>query len=173
MNGKIIMNLAVSLDGFISDMDGGFDWIAGHGDISLDTESKHDFAAFLNTIDIVVMGRNCYDQGFAKDYPTKQVYVATSNPKADEENISFYSSIVEKVQEEQEKGKNIFLFGGGILVDHFMKANIIDEYIVGIIPIILGAGRPLFLGDNPEVKLHLDTYAVQDGIVVLHYRRRD
>lgn len=47
---------------------------------------RREFEEFLAGIDIVVMGRNCYDQGFAKEYPTKTVYVATSEEKEDEGN---------------------------------------------------------------------------------------
>jgi len=159
MSGKIIMNLAISIDGYIADESGGFDWIVGQGDTSIDTAERSEFEEFLTGIDIVVMGKNCYDQGFAKEYPTKTVYVATSEEKEDE-------------GKEKDNGKNIFLFGGGGLVDHFVKANAIDEYIVGIIPTILGKGRPLFLGNNPMIQLHLDKYTVSDGVAVFHYSKR-
>ena len=71
------------------------------------------------------------------------------------------------------EGKNIFLFGGGVLVDHFLKADIIDEYIIGIIPTILGKGRPLFLGNNPKIDLSLQYYTVEDGIVIMKYSKRE
>ena len=79
MNGKIILNLAISLDGYIADEDGGFDWIVGDGSPTLNTENKIDFPKFLEDIDVVVMGRNCYDQNFHKDYKDKDVYIATSD----------------------------------------------------------------------------------------------
>jgi dihydrofolate reductase len=173
MSGKIIMNLAISIDGYIADENGGFDWIVGQGDTSIDTAEKSEFEEFLAGIDIVVMGKNCYDQGFAKEYPTKTVYVATSEEKEDEGNIRFIrGDIVNIFEKEKDNGKNIFLFGGGGLVDHFVKANAIDEYIVGIIPTILGKGRPLFLGNNPTIQLHLDKYTISDGIAVFHYSKR-
>jgi len=89
MSGKIIMNLAISLDGYIADENGGFDWIVGQGDTSIDTAERSEFEEFLKGIDIVVMGKNCYEQGFAKEYSTKTVYVATSEEKEDEGNIRF------------------------------------------------------------------------------------
>lgn len=57
MTGKIILNLAISLDGYIADTDGGFDWIVGQGDTSIDTENRWDYTKFLEDIDIVVMGK--------------------------------------------------------------------------------------------------------------------
>ena len=173
MSGKIILNLAMSLDGYIADNDGGFQWIVGHGDKVLDTEKQFEFEEFLKGIDIVVMGKKCYDQGFHQDYKNKKVYVATSAELKDEENISFINGdIVGKLQEEKAQGKNIYLFGGGLVIDHFIKADVIDEYIVGIIPTILGGGRPLFLQNNPEIKLHLDEYSIADGVVVMKYSKR-
>lgn len=174
MKRKIILNLAISIDGYIASEDGGFDWIVGDGDNSLNSEKKLDFNEFLSEVDTVVMGKTCYDQNFHNDYKNKKVYVATSKELEDYENVHFINGDICKVIEEERKkeGKNIFLFGGGKLVDNFIKANIIDEYIIGIIPTILGKGRPLFLGNNPKIDLHLDEYILDNGIVILRYSKR-
>lgn len=174
MKRKIILNLAISIDGYIASEDGGFDWIVGDGDNSLNSEKKLDFNEFLREVDTVVMGKKCYDQNFHNDYKNKKVYVATYKELEDYENVHFINGDICKVIEEERKkeGKNIFLFGGGKLVDNFIKANIIDEYIIGIIPTILGKGRPLFLGNNPKIDLHLDEYILDNGIVILRYSKR-
>lgn len=174
MKRKIILNLAISLDGYIASEDGGYDWIVGHEDNTLNTENKFDFDKFLEGIDIVVMGKNCYDQDMHNDYRNKKVYVATSQKLQNQDNLHFISGdIVKIIQEEKERdGKDIFLFGGGGLVDNFIKADIIDEFIVGIIPTILGKGRPLFLENNPTIKLHLDEVFVENGITILKYTKR-
>ncbi len=174
MNRKIILNLAISLDGYIASDDGGFDWIVGDGDSKLDTKNKWDYSEFLEDIDVVVMGKNCYDQNFYNDFKDKKVYVATSKDIKNHENIHFINGDIVKTIEEERKneGKDIFLFGGGGLVDNFIKADIIDEYIIGIIPTILGKGRPLFLGNNPQINLHLDEYITDSGVVILKYSKR-
>lgn len=174
MSRKIILNLAISIDGYIASEDGGFDWIVGDGDDKLDTEKKWDYDEFLNGVDVVVMGKNCYDQNFHNDFNNKKVYVATSQELQDHDNIYFINGDICKViEEEREKeGKDIFLFGGGGLVDNFIKADIIDEYIIGIIPTILGKGRPLFLGNNPKIDLHLEQYSMDKGIAILRYSKR-
>lgn len=170
MTGKVTMNLAMSLDGYIADLEGGFNWIRGEG---VETDNTaNDFEQFLSAVDVVVMGRNCYDQGMANDYPTKKVYVATSENRSDEGNISFVKDIVNRVSMEKANGNQVYLFGGGILVDYFLKAESIDAFIIGIVPIILGKGRPLFLFDNPTQLLHLEKTKVSDGIVILYYTRR-
>lgn len=174
MSRKIILNLAISVDGYIASEDRGFDWIVGDGDSKLDTDGKLDFDEFLENIDVVVMGKKCYDQNFYKDYENKKIYVATSESLENYDNIHFINGDIVKVIEEERKneGKDIFLFGGGILVDSFIKADIIDEYIIGIVPTILGKGRPLFLGNNPKIDLHLDEYFTESGIVILKYSKR-
>lgn len=174
MSRKIILNLAISIDGYIASEDGGYDWIVGDGDNKLDTQNKWDFSKFLENVDVVVMGKNCYEQNLHNDFKDKKVYVATSKNLKDYENIHFVNGDICKVIEDERKkeGKDIFLFGGGVVIDHFIKANIIDEYIVGIIPTILGKGRPLFLGNNPTINLHLDEYITEQGIVILKYSKR-
>lgn len=178
MKRKIILNLAISLDGFIADEDGGFDWITGDGDTSHDTEQKFDLSEFAESVDVLVMGRKAYEDcppETLEMFRSKTIYVATSNTlKSEYDNVTFISgNICDQVLKlQEEKGKDIWIWGGGVLADHFIKANVVDEYIIGIIPIILGKGIPLFLAHNPLIKLHLYESTVQEGVVVLRYDKR-
>lgn len=175
MKRKIILSLAISLDGYIASEDGCYDWIVGQGKEKLNTNKKFSFDEFLEGIDIVVMGKKCYDQAMHNEYKNKKVYVATTQKILDHDNIHFIGGDVNKIiQEEKEKdGMDIYLFGGGVLVDSFIKANIIDEYLIGIIPIILGKGRPLFLDNNPTIRLYLEEYFVENGITILKYKKTE
>lgn len=92
MDRKIILSLSMSVDGFISDLDGGFDWISGDGDTTQNTKKQWNYTAFLKGIDVVVMGKNSYDQKFHEDFKDKIVYVATSKPIMDYDNILFAGS---------------------------------------------------------------------------------
>lgn len=173
MNGKIILNLAISLDGYIADNDGGYDWIVGDGNSTLNTENKWSHDKFLENIDVVVMGKNCFEQGMHREFTEKDVYIATSKQLDDFENYHFISNdIVKQVEKLKNEGKNIYLFGGGILIDNFIKSDVIDEYIIGIIPTVLGNGIKLFYDNNPKIDLNLDYYAVEDGIVIMKYSKR-
>ncbi len=107
MKRKIILNLAISIDGYIASEDGGFDWIVGDGDNSLNSDKKWDFNEFLSEVDTVVMGKKCYDQNFHNDYKGKKVYVATSKDLEDYENIHFINGDICKVIEEERKKKLI------------------------------------------------------------------
>lgn len=170
---KIILNLAMSLDGFIADESGGYDWIKGDGCNARDTAIKYDFNRFLNEVDTVVMGRKCFDQGMHRDFKDKKVYIASKTRCGDEANVSFSNDICRAVRAEREKkGGHIYLFGGGEMLDGFLREDMIDEYIVGVIPVILGKGRPLFLHGTPKIRLHLYDYFVEDGIAILCYTKR-
>jgi len=178
MKRKIILNLAISLDGYIANKDGNFAWFKGDGDKSQDTKNQFSFPKFLKTVDTIVMGRKAYDDSYdiSKEmFKSKKVYVVTHKElKNKKDNLEIISGdIVSKITKlKKEKGKNIWLFGGGVVIDPFIKANVIDEYIIGVIPIILGSGRPLFLENNPLIKLHLNESTSQEGIVILRYSKR-
>ncbi len=176
MSGKITLNLAISLDGYIADENGGYEWIDGDGDSSLNTEGyifEEYFKEFVDNIDVVLMGRDCYERGMAEPYTSKMVYVATSSPQKDKDNLKFIGGdIIPILQAEKNAGKNIFLFGGGKTIDPFIKSDIIDEYIIGIIPVILGDGRRLFFENNPTVKLNLKSCTLNNGVVMLKYSKR-
>ena len=176
---KIILNLAVSLDWYIADENGGFDWIKGDSDESLNTKKQFDFQKFIESIGFVVMWRKAYEDapaGSLELYNTKTILVTSSQKlKSDQENVRYINgdicSQILKLQEEE--NENVWLYWWGWLTDHFIKSDIIDEYIIGIIPIILGKGRHLFLTNNPKIELHLEEYTSQEGIIILRYNKRN
>lgn len=173
MAGKIMLTLAMSIDGYIADENGAYGWITGQGDDHLDTDKEDRFAAFMQGIDTVVMGNRCYQEGFARDFTKQDIFVAAHEVQENHDNITFISGdIVKRICEERDKGKNIYLFGGGILIDPFLKADVIDEYHIGIVPVLLGKGRSLFLGNNSMIPLHLESYSLKDGIFDIRYTRR-
>lgn len=173
---KIILNLAISLDGYICDENGGFDWIVGHGEN--DGSEPYDFPNFMSRIDTLVMGSVSYEDvilsGLSK-FDDKKIIVATHKNMESGDNVEFIKGdIVEQIVKlKEEDGKNIWLFGGAGLTDAFIRANAVDEYVIAIIPTILGNGRRLFKGDYPKLELHLDEYNVNDGITVMSYSRRE
>lgn len=173
MKQKVILSLAMSLDGFIATKSDGFDWIVGDGDKTLNTKNFWDYKKFLETVDTVVMGSRCFEQGFHQDFLSKKVFVSSSKKLKDHENIHFVSGdIVKKIVfDTKVKTKNIFVFGGGGLVHNFLKSDAIDEYYIGIVPVILGDGIPLFSGTTPTIKLHLLKILSENGIVVLKYEK--
>lgn len=174
---KIILNLAISLDGYIAGVDGGFEWIKGDGDSKHNTDNVFDYKAFTDSIDTIVMGSKAYEdcpEEALLEFSDKKILVATTRSLDVTSNVEIISGDICKyvLDLKKDDGKNIWLFGGAGSLDDFIKRNIIDEYIIGIIPIILGKGIKLFKENNPTIELHLDGFSMEDGIAMLRYSKR-
>jgi dihydrofolate reductase len=143
----------------------------------LDTAHQLPVEDFLQDVDIVVMGRRCYDQGQSDDYVAlgKRVIVAASDAASRDAcpGIEFCDDVVGVVTAARRQGRHCFLFGGGQLVRSFLAAGAVDMLTVGIVPVLLGGGRPLFFpGEHPSIHLCLTDYAIADGKIRLVYQRR-
>jgi dihydrofolate reductase len=100
-------------------------------------------------------------------------YIITRTQRPPNGKIHFYSGdlrdLILKLKNEQ--GKNIFIDGGGEIVNALLKETLIDECIISIIPILLGNGKRLFENERPEQRLTLiDTKVYDTGLVKLHYK---
>jgi dihydrofolate reductase len=172
MEGKITCNIAISMDGFIADENDGYDWIEGQHDHTLDSEHTYSFESFLEEIDIVIMGRRCYDLKMHEQFQEKEVLIFTSNAYESNESVRFVTSMHSQVLIDLKKqGKQIYVFGGGVLVSKLLKLNLINELILGIIPKLLGSGIPLFHPGYPPQSFKLNGTKIEDGIVILMYKR--
>ena len=160
MDRNLVLYIAASLDGYIARDNGEIDWLKGNND-NLNVDYGYD--KFYNSIDTVIMGRITYEQiinELSPDnwvYKDKKCYVATTKKYKSDSRVEYISdNVVEFIKTlKSQQGKDIWLVGGGKLIDEIIKQNIIDKYIITIIPIILGSGVPLFIGKNPEIRLKL------------------
>ena len=132
------------------------------------------------SIDTVILGRKTYDwiMAVVDEFPhmDKISYIITRTERPSIGNINFYNgtlnSLVKKLK--SEKGKNIFIDGGAEIVHELLKANLIDEFIISIIPILVGDGIKLFADGRPELKLKLVTLKkFETGLIQMHYERVD
>jgi len=72
-----------------------------------------------------------------------------------------------------EKGGDIYCDGGGQIVKLLMENNLIDDYIISIIPIILGSGKRLFFGDSLRTYLKFKSVkSYEKGLIKIHYERK-
>lgn len=173
-NRKVILYIAKSLDGYIAKPD---------GDISFLTvvEKKgedYGYSDFMRTIDTIIVGRKTYDKiismGFEYPDNEKDVYIITRTVKPDYKKLRYYSGSLKKLVSELKgkQGKNIFCDGGSEIINELLRDNLIDEFIISIIPIILGDGISLFKDGIPGLKLKLiKSYEFDTGLVQLHYVR--
>ena len=182
---KIILNLAVTLDGFIEGPNGEVDWCR----LEQDSGSESFFDKFLSGIDTIFYGRVSYDMWGqyqpAENAPTaekklwhavhsKKKFVFSKNPKEDNRAIFICSDIARRVNEmKAEPGKNMWLYGGANLITEFINAGLVDNYLLAVFPVILGAGKPLFSNITERVSLTLNSVETSDsGVVLMSYDAR-
>lgn len=176
LNRKVILYISMSLDGFIATEDDDLSWLS-----MVEQEGEdYGYAAFNETVDTYIVGRKTYDTvlkltgGVFPAGKEHECYVITRQTKAPENGVTFYNGDVEALilQLKQQNGKNIYCDGGGQIVQLLMQKDLIDEYIISIIPIMLGAGKRLFLGATPTILLKAKSVKqFETGLVQLHYAK--
>ena len=107
-------------------------------------------------------------------YRGKDCFVFTKNKEQrKDENVTFVSKNAKDFISQLSENKNIWLVGGASIIDEFLKFDLIDEFIITIIPILLGEGIPLFKGRSNEINLELiDVKTFDPGLVQLYYKRK-
>lgn len=165
---KVILGLAVSLDGFIEGPNGEYDWCFTDQDYGLDE--------FYKRIDAIFMGRKSYEESKKYDGPSPwreiKTYVFSNTMKASEGIEVINGDILSKVRSlKKEKGKDIWLFGGADLTTQFINSDLLDELWLSVHPILLGAGKPLFQNITERKNLVLKEHKVYEtGLVSLIYQ---
>lgn len=167
-----ILYIAVSLDGLIARADGSIDWLAS----SEESIEDYGYTEFYNSIDALVTGSTTYKQilGFGNwPYPGKLTYVLTRHHlSSDRNDVMFLPSLAALLTDVEQKGfRRVWVVGGGQVAAQFMRQRLIDEYILTLIPVILGDGISLYQA-VPEQKLTLiEAKSYGSGVVELRYRR--
>ena len=147
---RIRYSVAMSLDGYIAGPDGEYDWI------DMDpSEGAAYFKAFYAQFDTVIMGRKSYEQAGGPVRPfTTYVVSRTLKPgKRDGVTVIGADALERIAALRSQPGKDIWLWGGGELFGSLAAAGLVDTVEVGVIPVLLGAGRKLMAGCNNRVKL--------------------
>lgn len=174
---RVILYIAMSLDGYIADKNGGVDWLSGQ-----DAEGAEEgtYSEFTQGIDTVVMGWNTYAQVRTelspKIWPYEELtsYVITHRNEKSTDNIKFVGGapceLTARLKEMP--GKDIWICGGSSIIQPLIRENLIDEYRVSGIPTILGDGILLFGKRETELQLRLKETKMYNGIVELVYTRR-
>lgn len=167
---KVILYMAISLDGFIAKLDSDSDWV-----------SEVDSVEFLKQIKkagCLIVGRKTFDQYYGELYPIPKVLnvVMTTNRelKAKEDNI-LYSTKTLKATKEMLKSKGLkkaILIGGGTTNNSYLEENLIDEIILSVHPLLLGKGIPIFRDAKETFKKMslLEVKKLKENLVQLHYK---
>ena len=173
---KASVFIATSLDGFIARRDGGIDWLDNP-----ETESSsedHGYHDFIASIDTIVMGRNSYEKvrSFGIPWPyEKPVVVLTSRPLTIPDELALRvsqlsGSVEDVVNALESRGAKHLYVDGGVTVQSFLKAGLIQRLIITTIPVLLGDGIRLFGSLDRDVRLrHVVTKTFRGGLVQTEY----
>ena len=165
---KIILNAAVSLDGFIEGPNGEYDWCFNDQDYGM--------TAFFEETDAIFIGRKSFDMISADTslFPVKMIYVFSDTlPDTQPENVTVirsadFDSMVDEVI--NGTGGNIWLFGGSDIISAMMNKNLVSEMLLAIHPVILGAGTPLFKNMKDRAGLTVLSQETYDtGLIQVRY----
>ncbi len=172
---KIILGLAVTLDGYIEGNNGEYDWCF--------TDQDYGLNEFFSRVDTIFIGRKSYEIAqqhaennngeIAPGMPRMKEYVFSNTLKSVKEGATLISgdSMNEARKIIAQPGKDIWLFGGASLTDALMKEGLVDELWMSVHPLLLGSGKPLFRQQDIRTQLTLlECKPYETGLVSLRYR---
>lgn len=169
---KVILSVSVSLDGYLARPDGTVDFLFMPPDLSM--------APFLSSLDTALVGRKTYDAalrmtgGSWPSSPMATYVFSRSLPAGERDGLIFTrqtpAAFIRRLR--QRPGKHIWHMGGGELAREFLQVDLVDELHLGIVPVLLGDGIPLFPSGFPQRDFTLvgnRTYS--QGLIRLQYKR--
>lgn len=171
---KVILGLGISLDGYIARPDGAVDFLF------MPKDYQPRWAEFFRRIDTAIMGRKTYEvgkklSGGKIDTMGIKTYVMSQKlPAGERDGLVFTRQTVPELVREirRRPGKDIWMMGGGELARVFLKADLIDELYLGIVPTLIGEGIPLFPPGSPQREFTLVGHASYSrGLLALRYER--
>ncbi len=166
---KVILGVAVSLDGFIEGPNGEYDWCF--------TDQDYGLSDFFKRVDTIFVGRKTYEMSLGMEsggagFPKIKEYIfSTTFDKVKEGATLIKNNIKDEVEKiKKDKGKDIWLFGGAGLTTSLMNLGLVDELSLAVHPILLGSGKALFKNIKDRINLTLvNTKTYSTGLVSLTY----
>lgn len=174
---KLILYISMSLDGFLATKDDDLSWLS----IVEKEGEDYGYTAFNETVDTYIVGSKTYEKvlsmtgGVFPPADKHKCYIITRQEHDSENGVTFYNNGVENLIKalKGQDGKNIYCDGGAMVVKMLMDQNLIDEYIISIIPIILGDGKRLFKGETPRIQLEaISSKHYESGLIQVHYKKK-
>jgi dihydrofolate reductase len=165
---KVILGLGISIDGYVARLNGAVDFLFMPKDYSM--------GPFFATIDTAMMGRKTFDAAKGASFGESLATYVFSRSRSPREcdGVTFVDESPESLVSELRKrpGENIWMMGGGELAREFLKADLVDEIHLGIVPVLLGEGLPLFASGFPQQDFSLiENTSYSRGMIALKYER--
>ncbi|QQQ28193.1 dihydrofolate reductase family protein [Chryseobacterium indoltheticum] len=174
---KVSLFIATSLDGYIAKTNDDLSFLK----IVEKEDEDYGYAEFTENIDTLIIGRKTYDYVLKELGPShydngkRDVYVITRTEKPNVGRTTFYTgNLTDLVNQLQSKnGKNIYCDGGSEIINELLKNDLVDEFIISIVPVLLGNGTRLFKDGRPEQELQFVSAKTYDtGLTQLYYKRK-
>lgn len=175
---KCSVFIATSLDGFISRTDGSIDWL-DRANTRVPAGEDCGYKEFMSTIDALVMGRHTFElaKSFAEwPYGQTPVFVLSSAMRSlpadvpDTVQLSREAPVALVARLSAQGMKHLYI-DGGVTIQRFLAAALIDEVTITTVPVLIGSGRPLFGPLSSDVSLeHISTRAFDFGFVQSKHR---
>ena len=171
---NVVVHIATSADGYIARADGDLEWLTSRPA----PKGFYGINTFMKSIDTMVLGRKTYEaslrMGAKFDSKSRHIVFSRHAPPAGAPSgVQFVNgAIVPFVSRLREQpGKDIWLMGGGGLIASFLDEHAIDEFVISVVPVLIGDGIPLIARRQRHVLLDLHSVErFEDGLVQLHYR---
>ena len=169
---KASVFIATSLDGYIARTDGALDWLPADGG------EPHGYIEFMATVDALVIGRKTFETVLTfGDWPygTKPVIVLSSNPDSLVAPAGAVCTMMsgtphEVVARLAARGMSHLYIDGGLTIQRFLEAGLIQRVIITRVPVLLGSGIPLFGPVSRDIRLdHVATRTYPSGLVQSEY----
>lgn len=170
---KVIVYIAQSVDGYIAKKDDDISWLS-----MVDAPGEdYGYGDFVENVDTVIMGRRTYEKvlSFGMEFPHKErkTYVLSNSKKGTDDHVEYYSgdvkSLIKNIR--LNSGSHIFVDGGAEVIKEFLSQELIDEYVISTIPILIGNGVRLFKETENENKLELlESNSFPSGLVQNRYK---
>ncbi len=173
---KMSLFIAMSLDGYIAKPNDDLSFL----NLVEKEGEDYGYALFTDTIDTIIVGRKTYDYVLRNIGPShydngnRDVYVITRNPRPNIGKTIFYTGDLSELAKRLKlaEGKNIYCDGGAEIINELLKHNLIDVFIISVIPVLLGTGTKLFKDGRPEQMLKLiNVKTYETGLTQLHYEK--
>ncbi|AZA62908.1 MULTISPECIES: dihydrofolate reductase family protein [Chryseobacterium] len=174
---KVSLFIATSLDGYIAKPNDDLSFLK----IVEKEGEDYGYSEFTENIDTLIIGRKTYDYVLKElgsshyDNGKRDVYVITRTEKPNVGRTTFYTgNLTDLVKQLQsENGKNIYCDGGSEIINELLKNDLVDEFIISIVPVLLGNGTRLFKDGRPEQELQfVSAKTYETGLTQLYYKRK-
>jgi dihydrofolate reductase len=172
----VTLHVVASLDGIIAKKDNSISWLDSSGDVYEKGVSGDNAEEGVEVIDCFVLGSRTYEHALQLGWPygdTPTVVVTSRELPSTRKSVEFYSGDLTRLVNEilAPRYRNIWLVGGAMLCQSFLRLGLVDEIRLAIIPILLGEGLRLFDDSGTEQRWSLkNVVAYKTGMVELSYR---